>query len=204
MGRISRVLGREYKLGSSRISKQVPRSWQQSELDIYKGSQAYLRYAAGIAIIHSPSSLTELHGRKLETQTEIDEILIHSQTLIWAGLSDVIRYSNKPEYRSPFVNTENHYEEAFPNMLSIVDNVVLNQSDRLSRLNPLLPVVQPLAVTDESIYKFIAHGRKVKVSLERLMDTFIPDPIFGDVSERDFRCVPRITMANREQPIFDS
>ncbi|HVV67055.1 MAG TPA: hypothetical protein VHB72_03220 [Candidatus Saccharimonadales bacterium] len=173
--------------------------WEPSDLDKFQAHEAYFRYAVGVIMLNDPGSMSDLHQKNLADAEQQQAVLVHAKTLIWAGLSDVIRYANPPELRSPFTNTENNFAEAFPHMRDTVREVAEEESDRLSELNNTLPILRPLPLAHETVYKSIAHGRKEKVYVFHAMDVFPVSSSFnGDIENQTFKGVPRITMAHRD------
>jgi hypothetical protein len=173
--------------------------WNPSEVDTYKGKVAYIRYAAGLAILNDPDKLQPLYRRDMSDGADTDEVLGHAKSLIWAGLSDIIRYANPPEMRRPFANTEDRYHQALPHMIKTVVDSVETERERLDQLNPLIPIIQPLPLTSELIYKHVVHPRKAKVYVSQVMDAFTIDPRFGEnAGSQSFENMPGASLAQRE------
>lgn len=145
-------------------------AWEMSETDRYAAQEAYIGYAAGISVISEPERLDWLHGRDSSQPTEQEEILRYAQGLIWAGLSDIIRYANPPEFRSPLAHAEKRFAEAHPNMVDTVRRVYKTQTSRLEWLPGALDLLCPLPIaTNEEIYRTVAHSRRHKLRLHQVM-----------------------------------
>ena len=161
--------------------------WQPDALDKYQLSQGYMLYAAGLSVVNDPEGMYDIHARDVFDPDQAATVLVHAKTIIWAGLSDVIRYSNRPEFRSSLDSAEFLFESAFPFMTSSVKEVIEKEADRLRELNPLLVAAQPLPVADETIYKYIARGRKGKLRLQRAVEPFTVHELYGpDAGQQTF------------------
>lgn len=174
--------------------------WKPSEIDRFQAHEAYFRYAVGLAMLNDPERLRDVHQQEdLEDPKQQAVIVVHAKTLMWAGLSDVIRYANPPDLRNPFTKAENNFSQAFPHMRVLVKEAVKEEDDRLSVLNSSLSFLQPLPTAHEAIYKSIAHGRKDKVHVFQAMDVYpISNALAEDVGDKTFKDVPRITIARRD------
>lgn len=174
--------------------------WKPSEIDKFQAHEAYFRYAVGLVMLNDPERLRDVHQQKDLTNREQQAVIVvHAKTLMWAGLSDVIRYANPPDLRNPFTKAENNFSQAFPHMRDLVKEAVEEEENRLSVLNDSLSFLQPLPAAHEAIYKSIAHGRKDKVHVFQTMDVYPISGIFTeDVGNETFKDVPRITIARRD------
>lgn len=161
--------------------------WQPDALDKYQLSQGYMLYAAGLSVVNNPKGMYAIHSRDVFDPEQAATVLVHAKNMIWAGLSDVIRFSNRPEFRSSLDSAEFLFESAFPFMTSSVKEVIANEADRLRELNPLIVAAQPLPVADETIYKYISRGRKGKLRLQKAVEPFAVHELFGaDAGQQTF------------------
>lgn len=154
--------------------------WRPDALDRFQFTQGYLLYAAGVSVINNPETMYDIHGRDVFDEAKASEVLEHAKTIIWAGLSDVIRYSNPPMFRSSLDSAEHNFTKALPFMIEGLEEVVETESDRLYQLNPLLTAIRPLPVAQESAYKYVSRGRKGKLRVSAALGGFAAHELFGE------------------------
>ncbi len=177
----------------------MSKAWRMSAIDCYAGQEAYMMYATGLAVLNDPEETDGLHLRDLASASDREEVLTYAQSLIWAGLGEIIRFANPPNCRSPLQKAEPHFEQAQPHMRKILEKTCSSQSGRLEQLHAMIAVLRPLPVaTNEQTYRAIAHGRRHLVKVRHVMGGFALGKPFGsEVYDRNFSVVRNKPKAQR-------
>lgn len=155
----------------------VPRceNWEPNEVDKLAVADAYFSYATGVVLLHDPESVTSLVIPNKDTTTESGKLVIvaHAESLMWESLSRIVKHANHPDNRANF-GSEMLHNEAYPRMHRIINGIYedISMGERLRNMHPMLPILRPLPLAKENIYKYVARKRTDKVKTSDLMGAF--------------------------------
>ncbi len=145
-----------------------------SETDLHEGSEAYIRYCAGLAIIQFPEAFVEIHNRP-DIRESADAIVISAKQLMLDGIKKIVKCSFSPEERIEMKALEGRFEEARPGMVEIVETTCLFKQERLDQLNETYKILRPAPFLDRYIYRGICHGNYQRFTANDLLDGYVPD-----------------------------
>lgn len=167
-------------------------TWELSEADRYAATRSYITYATGMIALHDPTSATaEILHPDFSTPEGTEEYIVSAEVLMWRGLSNFMRYANDPKIRRALNDMETTYAEAYPRMEQLLDWACDRAWDRLEVIHDQIPLLRPLPLSEEPIYKHIAHGRKDKVKTLQLLADFSPSSELAIAENRKCTGVPR-------------
>jgi hypothetical protein len=147
--------------------------------DFAEGSEAYVRYCAGIAVMQFPYDTAGVHGR-LEVEEHVEEINFIAGTMMVDAMHRIIKVSY-PGEKKTLKNAEHAFAATEPAMREILSHANEYYEGRLIRLNEMFPILRPAAFLDPVVYRSVCHGKPVN-ALD-LMDGFTPSLLFLQTPE---------------------
>lgn len=145
-----------------------------SDEDFSAGSEGYIRYCAGIAIVQYPDHMADFHMRVVMEEL-FPEIVGIAKDLMLDGIQRVIHSSNPPDIRDVKSKQEENFESALPSMREIVEWSCERHEERLNKLNPIYTILRPAPFTRKSIYQAVCHRNYQRLSVSKLLDGLVPD-----------------------------
>ncbi|MBI1857317.1 hypothetical protein HY003_03645 [Candidatus Saccharibacteria bacterium] len=142
--------------------------------DFSEGSEAYIRYCAGLAIVQFPEDMVNIH-RLENNESTAGDIITTAERMMIHGIVRVIRIAQEPEYRKHKLTMEDRFQESLWAMRELVDYTCERHEYRLERLNPMYSILRPAPFLKEQIYRKICHGNYTTLRTIRLLDDFVPD-----------------------------
>lgn len=155
--------------------------WQPTEQDAWRGAEAYIHYIGGVILLHDPESEVSqgIIGQAWrEAAVTDEEVIVQAEDIMYKGLRVMISMANPPEFRRPISRAEHRHEQALPHIRAMVSHVCEQEARRLDSINPAIRSMRPMPLTDPATYTYICHGRRQKISTRRLLDVFMPAPVF--------------------------
>lgn len=146
--------------------------FQPTQAELQAAEEGYIHYLTGVAVLHAPESTCSIHARELPADNE--SIIVHAEKLIYDGLQDVIRFANSREVRSNMAVLEHRFDDALPHLLETQSRTYRRHEHRLRGLNPAFEWLRPFPLRDESVYRYVCHGRLGKLTTIRLLDGIAP------------------------------
>ncbi len=147
-----------------------------TEQELSLGSEGYVRYCAGVAMVQYPEGFSSVHNVEDDKIEEnVTQILATAEQLMIGGMLEVIRYASPPEARRVKRELEGHFDDAVPGMIEIVHSACILKSERLDEFNDNFKWLRPAPFLREQIYKHLCRGNYYELTTSRLLDDFVPD-----------------------------
>lgn len=158
--------------------------WTPSAEDMESGQDAYIRYIGGLMLLHDPEndvSQGVIGDAWREATVTDEEVVVQAENIMYRSLRIMIFRTNPPDFRSPLSSAESRHDQASPHIRSIVAKVCESKAKRLDEINPAIKSMRPMPLADPAIYAYLCHGRRYKIQTRRLLDDFMPAPLFSSI-----------------------
>lgn len=155
-------------------------SLEITHTDFLEGSEAYIRYCSGIAMVQYPYEMNAVHGRP-EVEQHVDEILLTARSVMVGGLRRVMQVVQpKDEKGEPrhLNQGKSNFKEVEASMREIVDFACVRHDTRLDELNEMYKTLRPAPFLNKTFYSKLASGRYQRIKFAELMDDFVPHILF--------------------------
>ncbi len=156
--------------------------WTPSAEDMYGGREAYVRYIGGVILLHDPECAVAqgIYGDTMRsTDAGTEDVIRQAEDIMYFSLQTIITNANVPERRKPISEAEKFHSHALPYIRRMVEGACEIHAERLDAINPAVRAMRPNPLADPSVYSYLCHSRRYKLSTIRLMDGLMPAPEFA-------------------------
>ena len=170
--------------------------WVPDESTLHAGGRAYVTYATGVAILHSPTEQVGSLVAKGDftedgtptSERNLEVLVAGAEKLLWHGLKKVVEYANDP--KSHVADRALNHAAACTVIDTIIEYATDSDqnhtyADQLFKLEPAFIDLPPMPLVDEGLYKRVVRSARSQVKTESLMGDFaIHEALQGFVQKR--------------------